>query len=68
MAEASWEVSHDEWHTAFNGLRMQAKHFGLDVNEAKLHEFILHEAEVISNLFAQTRFLSNTINKETTEC
>jgi hypothetical protein len=64
VAEATWVVSHDEWHTAFNGLTMQAKHFGVDVNEPCMHAFILHETEVISNLFAQARFLDGVLNSE----
>ena len=61
MTEATWTVNRDEWRTAFNGLRMQAAHFGLDTTDGKLAEFILHEADVISALFAETRYLQNLI-------
>ena len=63
MAEATWKVNKDEWRTAFNGLRLQAAHFGLDTTDGKLADFILHEADVISNLFAQARFLQKVIDE-----
>jgi len=64
MAEKTFEPTKSEWRTAFNGLRMQAKSFGLNPNQTKLAMFIEHEADVISSLFAQARFLDNIIHKE----
>jgi len=63
MADATWTVNSDEFNTAFNGLRMQAKHFGLDTTDGDVHDFILHEAEVISSLFAQARYLQGVIDE-----
>lgn len=65
MPDKIFEPSSDEYNTALNGLTMQAKHFGLDITNPNLHKFILHEANVISSLFAETRFLNNLLDKET---
>ena len=63
MGKATWEVSKDEWNTAFNGIRMTARAHGLDVNHHDVATFIEHQADVTANLFAQTRYLSNKLNE-----
>lgn len=64
MSDASWIVSHDEFNAAFNGLLIQAKAHNLNTTDRDIHSFILHEAEVISNLFAEARFLQSIIHKK----
>ena len=58
MGKQAWAVSQDEWKSAFNGLRLQAKAFGLEVNTEEMRAFIMHEADVISGLQAEVRYLN----------
>ncbi len=62
MAEGAPKPSNDEYSSALTGLRQQAEAHGLDPNDEKVHNFILHEAEVKAQDTATVRWLYNILD------
>jgi hypothetical protein len=62
VSDGSPKPSNDEYSGALTSLRQQAKALGLDLTDEKLHQFILHEAEVKAQDTATIRWLYNIIH------
>lgn len=56
------KVSDQEFRTAFNSMRTQAEAHGVDKNDTNINSFIIHESEVMAQLFAEIRKLNNIIH------
>lgn len=66
-----WEVTPTHFHNAFQGVLMQAKAHGLDVNDRNINNFLSMQAEVIAAAIAGQDFYARalielTMNKEIT--
>jgi hypothetical protein len=63
MADRVIPMPHeDEVFTAKFGLEVQAKRFGLDIDDPQLREFLDHEVTVKSQMMAEIRWLRNMMH------
>lgn len=65
MSKPSWDTPVNVTEAILEGIKMQAKGFGLDYeNDDNLLRFIEHQAKVISHYSCQCTWLSGIVNSD----
>lgn len=64
MSGESWETPQHVKDYVLKGIMIQAEGFGLDINDPKVIEFMIHQADVIAHYSCQCAWLQRIIHSE----